>query len=140
MSMLFFNFQVPATVCDYQLEVNLISYNNSARRLANGSCCDLDNPGGACLQQHTCDVRFTFSVQNFFTLTTFHSQTKVFGTYENTDDILFPNCGTLMSSVRNPLTFIVPTNQWSAGVSIKINEITLTPYSIYIYLSIHSNS
>jgi hypothetical protein len=49
---------------------------------------------------------------------TFHSQNKVFGTYENTDAITFPNCSTLMSSVRNPLTFIVPTNQWNAGVSI----------------------
>jgi hypothetical protein len=55
--------------------------------------------------------------------------TKVFGTYENTDAITFPNCGALMSSVRNPLTFIIPTNQWSAGVSIKINFCKiLTPY------------
>jgi hypothetical protein len=56
---------------------------------------------------------------------TLHTQTKVFGTYENTDDISFPNCGTLMSSVRNPLTFIVPTDQWSAGVSIKIIEVKI---------------
>lgn len=112
--------QIPATVCDYQLEVNLISYNNSARRLADGSCCDLEGGGGVCLSQDTCDVRLTFSVQNFHTLMMFHSQTKVFGTYDNTDAIAFPNCGTLMSSVRNPLTFIVPTNQWSAGVSIII--------------------
>ena len=111
--------QVPATVCDYQLEVNLISYNNSARRLADGSCCDLEG-GGVCLPQDTCDVQFTFSVQNFHTLTTFRGQTKVLGTYDNTDVIIFPNCGTLTNNVRNPLTSIVPTDQWSAGVSITI--------------------
>jgi hypothetical protein len=113
--------QVPATVCDYQLEVNLISYNNSARRLADGSCCDLERSDGVCLSQDSCDARFTFSVQNFATQMTFDSQTKVFGTYENTDTITFLNCSTLMSSVTNPLTFIIPTNQWSAGVSININ-------------------
>jgi hypothetical protein len=111
--------QVPATVCDYQLEVNLISYNNSARRLEDGSCCDLEN-GGICFPQDTCDARFTFSIQNFATQMTFHSQTKVFGTYEGTDAITFPNCSTLMNGVRNPLTFIIPTNQWSAGVSVSI--------------------
>ena len=112
--------QVPATVCDYQLEVNLISYNNSARRLGDGSCCDLEGGGGACLPQDTCDVRLTFSVQDFRTLMTFNSQTKVLGPYENTDAITFLNCSTFMNNERNPLTFIVPTNQWSAGVSISI--------------------
>ena len=103
-------------LCDYQLEVNLISYDNPQRRLEDGSCCDLES-GGMCFPQDTCDVRFTFSVQNFHTLMTFNTQTKVFGPYDNTDALTFSNCSTLMNNVRNPLAFIVPTNQWNAGVS-----------------------
>ena len=99
--------------------MNLISYDNPERRLSGGTCCDLES-GGVCFPQDTCDVRLTFSVQNFNTLTTFHSQTKVLGTYENTDMITFANCSTLMNAVRNPLTFMVPTNQWNAGVRITI--------------------
>ena len=114
-----YKLQVPVVVCEYQVEVNLISYDNPQRRLADGSCCDLES-GGVCFPQDTCDVRFTFSVQNIHTLTTFNSQTKVFGTYENTDMLTFPNCSTLMNNVRNPLTFIVPTNQWNATVSFNI--------------------
>ena len=112
--------QVPPIICDYQLEVNLISYNNSARRLEDGSCCDLES-GSMCFQQDTCDVRFTFEVRNLHTQTPFNSQTKVFGPYENTDMISFPDCSTLMSTsntaVRNPLIFIIPSNQWNAMVS-----------------------
>ena len=96
--------------------MNLITYAHSARRLIEGSCCDGLETNGVCLG--ICDVQFTFSVQNFDTMTTFDSQTKVFGTYESTDEITFPNCGTLRSSVRNPLIFIISTNQWSVGVSI----------------------
>ena len=81
------------------------------------------------MPQDTCDVRFTFSVQNFFTGTTFLRQTKVLGTYDNTDAVTFPNCSTLMNNERNPLTFIVPTNQWSAGVSM--STLYRNAYSVY---------
>ena len=109
--------QVPVVICDYQLEVNLNSYNNSERRLEVGTCCDLEN-NGFCFPQDTCDVRFTFQVTNLHTLTMFYSQTKVFGPYENTDMITFPNCSILISNVGNPLTFIIPSNRWNAGVSL----------------------
>ena len=101
--------------------MNLISYSNSARRLEVGSCCDLESDN-TCFPQDTCDVRFTFEVRNLHTQTLFSSQTKVFGPYENTDMISFPNCSTLMSTnntVRNPLTFTIPSSQWNAGVSFQ---------------------
>ena len=107
---------MPVIVCDYQLEVNLISYNNPERKLQDGQCCDLRG-ADPCLPQDSCDVRFTFSVQNFNTLVTFHLQTKVLGTYENTDMIIFTNCSALMGNERNPLKFIIPSNQWTDGVS-----------------------
>ena len=107
---------MPPIICDYQLEVNLISYNNSAKMLADGSCCDLEQ-NGICFPQDTCDIRFTFEVRNFHTQMPFNSQTKVFGPYENTDVIIFPNCSTLMNNVRNPLMFLIPSNQWNANVS-----------------------
>ena len=111
--------QVPVIVCDYQLEVNLISYNNSARRLADGSCCDLEN-GGICFPQDTCDVRFTFSVQNFNTFMTFNDQTNVLGPYDDSDMLTFSNCSVLSAknNVQNPLRFIIPTSQWKAEVSV----------------------
>ena len=112
--------QVPVIICDYQLEVNLLSYNNSARRLQDGRCCDLRNPNdpqAPCLPQDSCDVRFTFSVQNFNTLMTFNSQTKVLGTYDSSDVIRFAGCSTLTNDVSNPLVFQIPTNEWNAGVS-----------------------
>ena len=111
--------QVPVIVCDYQVEVNLISYNNPQRRLQDGSCCDLES-GGNCLPQDTCDVRLTFSVQNFATLMTFHDQTKVLGTYENSDMISFANCSTLTNNERNPLKFTIATNQWNMGVRLPL--------------------
>ena len=105
--------------------MNLISY-NSAGRLEDGSCCDLES-GDICIPQDTCDVRFTFEVRNLHTQTPFNSQTKVFGPYENTDMISFPNCSTLVSTsntaVRNPLTFTIPLSQWNAGVSFKTDII-----------------
>ena len=60
---------------------------------------------------------------------TFNTQTKVLGAYENTDMLMFADCSTLTGGVQNPLTFVVPTNQWNAGVSClfsnKKNEVGL---------------
>ena len=114
---IYVHLQVPITVCDYQVEVNLVSYNNPQGRLQDGSCCDLDS-GSVCLPQDTCDVRLTFSVQNFGTSTTFNLQTKVLGTYENRDMITFASCSILTNNERNPIKFAIPTNQWRMGVSI----------------------
>ena len=127
--------QVPPIICDYQLEVNLISYNNSAGRLEDGSCCDLENHMGICVPQDTCDITFTFEVRNFHTQIPFPSQTKVFGPYDNTDMINFPNCSTLMSSVRNPLTFVVPSTRWTGNVS---QSIIIGSKSIYLLLILKS--
>ena len=72
---------------------------------------------------------------------TFQRQTKVLGPYENTDVITFPNCSTLVNSnnERNPLTFIVPTNQWSAGVSIYYNN-RLCIVMLTLYIKINNNN
>ena len=106
-------------VCDYQLEINLISYNNSARRLENGQCCDVKttNAQGMCSLEDTCDVQFTFSVENIDTATTFSDQNKVVGQYN--DVVSFDSCSAFLNGVRNPLTFIIPTRQWKTGVSKK---------------------
>ena len=113
-----FNMQVSVALCDYQLELNLISYNNSARSLENGRCCDTNTRTmQRCSVQDTCDVQFTFSVENINTVTTFSDQNKVVGTYENSDVIQFNNCSVFTNGVRNPLTFIIPSNQWRSGVS-----------------------
>ena len=114
-SMHAFNMQLSVAVCDYQLEVNLISYNNSARMLQDGQCCE-SNALAMCSEQDSCDVRFTFSAENINTVTTFSDQNKVVGTYENSDVIRFDNCSTFKNGVRNPLTFIIPSNQWKSGV------------------------
>ena len=59
--------QVSVAMCDYQLELSLISYNNSARSLENGRCCD-SNTLTMCSVQDTCDIQFTFSVENINTV------------------------------------------------------------------------
>ena len=102
-------------ISDYQLEVNLVSYNNPERRLQGGQCCDLGTT--SCLPQDTCDARLTFSVLNFDTSMRFPLLTKVVGTYQDTDMITFPNCSNLMGGEKNPLKFVIPTNQWNTGVS-----------------------
>ena len=110
--------QIPVIICDYQLEVYLISYNNSQRKLADGTCCDLrslSSPEGPCFPQDTCDARLSFSIQNATTL--LNSQTKVLGPYDDTDVILFPNCSNLTNGERNPLRFRIPSNEWNSGVS-----------------------
>ena len=111
-------------VCDYQIEVNLISYNNSARRLDNGQgqCCDVKTnntmqPAASCLGQDTCDVQFKFSAENFTTRMKFSGQSVVIGPYQDSDVITFDRCCTLMDSSRNPLVFLVPSTDWRNGVS-----------------------
>ena len=110
-------------MCDYQVEVNLISYNNSARRLENGQFCDIktSNAQAECSLQDTCDVQFTFTIENLNTVTTFSDQNKVVGRYG--DVIRFDNCSTFLNGVRNPLTFIIPASQWKSGVSQMANII-----------------
>jgi hypothetical protein len=109
--------QASVAMCDYQVEVNLISYNNSARRLQNGQCCDIKTTTaeGTCSLQDTCDVQFTFSVENIITVTMFGDQDKIVGRYS--DAVRFDNCSTFLNGVRNPLTFIIPSKQWRSGVS-----------------------
>ena len=113
--------QVSAAVCDYQVEVNLISYNNSERRLQNGQCCDIKTNNTqqtvSCLEQDTCDVGFKFSVENLDTGTKFSNQSVVIGTYQDSNLITFDRCCTLINGVRNPLVFVIPSTSWSNGVS-----------------------
>ena len=118
--------QVSAVMCDYQVEVNLISYNNSARRLENGQCCDIksSNAQTECSLYDTCDVQFTFSIENINTVMTFSDQNKVVGRYNDT--IRFDSCSTFLNGVRNPLTFVIPSNQWKSGVSQMANIAYLT--------------
>lgn len=111
-------------VCDYQIEVNLISYNNSARRLDNGlgQCCDVKTnntmqPAASCLGQDTCDVRFKFSAENFTTRMKYSDQSVVIGPYQDSDVVTFDRCCTLMDGSRNPLVFLVPSTDWRNGVS-----------------------
>ena len=104
-------------VCDYQIEVNLISYNNSAGRLENGQCCDVKTSRMPCSLQETCDVQFTFSVENINTRTVFGDQDKVVGTYNDQVRLNIDNCSPFLNGVRNPLTFVIPSNQWRSGVS-----------------------
>ena len=109
--------QVPVIVCDYQLELKLISYNHSTGRLQNGRCCDSrknNDIHAPCSLQDTCDVRFEFLVQNFMRTVS----NRYFGIYDNSDIITFANCSTLINSyVQHPLTFTIPTNKWNEGVS-----------------------
>ena len=106
-------------VCDYQLEINIISYNNSAGRLETSQqCCDagVSDDDGSCSLEDSCDTYFTFSVQNFNSMITLSAQTKSFGTYDNRNVITFATCSTLMNGIRNPLTFVIPFHFWSDGV------------------------
>lgn len=112
------------TVSDYQIEVNLISYNNSARRLDNGhgQCCDVKTndtmqPAASCSGPDTCDVRFKFSAENFTTGMKFSEQSVVIGPYQDSDVIVFDRCCTLMDGSRNPLVFVIPSTNWRNGVS-----------------------
>jgi hypothetical protein len=108
-------------VCDYQIEVNLISYNNSARRLQNGQCCDTKTnstmqAAAPCLGQDTCDVRFKFSAENYTTKMKIRNQSVIIGPYQDSDVITFDRCCTLMDGTRNPLIFIIPSSNWRNGV------------------------
>ena len=110
-------------MCDYEVEVSLISYNNSAMRLQNDQCCDIktsstQQAAASCLgQTDTCDVRFRFSVENSDTGTEFRNQSVVLGLYQDSNVITFDRCCTLMNGVRNPLVFVIPPTNWSKGVS-----------------------
>lgn len=105
---------------DYQVEVQLVQYANPTGRLANGQCCDLAN-GMFCHTGETCDVRIIFSPRNLDTNMLFGLETKAIGTYANTDLIDFPDCADLetfvTATVSNPLTFLIPSSQWTGSVS-----------------------
>ena len=104
---------------DYQVEVQLVQYANPTGRISDGQCCDLAS-GTSCHAAETCDVRITFSPRNLDTNMLFSSETKAIGTYDNTDLIDFPNCAeleTFVAAVTNPLTFCIPSSQWTGDVS-----------------------
>ena len=111
----------PVVLCDYRVEIQLVQYSNPTGRLANGDCCDLPS-GQGCSRIETCDVQFIFTIQNFDTSTTFHSQTLGAGRYDDVNEINFPNCGDLPSTTSavasNPLTFVIPSGDWTGTVSL----------------------
>ena len=105
---------------DYQVEVQLVQYANPTGRTSDGQCCDLAI-GMSCHATEACDVRITFSPRNLGTNMLFSSETKAIGYYDNTNLINFPNCAELKTfvaeTVTNPLTFRIPSSQWTGGVS-----------------------
>ena len=121
--------QISLTACDYQVEVSLISYNNSVMRLQNGQCCDIKTNstqqavvscGG---QTDTCDVRFRFSAEILDAEKELYNQSIVLGPYQDSNMITFARCCTLTNGARNPLVFVVPPAQWRNGVSESVSEL-----------------
>lgn len=109
---------VPTLVLgDYQIEIDLRSYNNSGGRQNDGTCCDATHPNGFCFPGDTCDTRLTFTVRNFDTNVMFPSETKTVGDYDDMDIINFMNCNQLINGQCNPLTFFISPGSWGDRVS-----------------------
>ncbi len=91
-------------------------------RLDDGSCCDLELGGSTCSGSETCDVEFIFSIRNIGDpAVSLASLTKGAGRYNDMNVINFGNCElfptTTSVAAVNPLTFDVPTGDWSSTVS-----------------------
>jgi len=100
---------------DFQLEINLLTYQNPRRWKSSQTCCDTQGSSN-CLIQNTCDTEIAIRLQNFDQLTNIGTGLLV-GPYNDRDFITFPSCDTLLNNVQNPLVFTFSTAQFSVGVS-----------------------
>lgn len=104
---------------DYQFEIRLLSYVNPRGLDAEMMCCEPEAMiDGNCIPQATCDTQFYIRLQNFHRVASI-GNSFVLGTFDDTNSITFPNCGTI-KNVQLPLVVTFPRNQFNPGVSIII--------------------
>ena len=110
---------IPTLVlADYQIELDLRSYNNSGGRRSDTTCCDATIPNTQiCFPGDTCDTRLNFNVRNFDTNQMYIDQTKTVGDYDGMDIINFMNCSQLINGQGNPLVFVIDPTTWTRNVS-----------------------